>query len=180
MNLLALDFINTSWCITHSPYMDTLKEPERLTAFLKKRDLLPDSAADAGAVESLLRLRDFLTDALLQVIETQALSEAAQKELNRYFSLSSLVRVLDKTENEPSVSLQPLTKDWNWVQSEISASFAHLAIQEKERLRVCENPECRWYFHDETRNRNKRCCDETCASLVKVRRYRARQKKEQK
>jgi predicted RNA-binding Zn ribbon-like protein len=62
--------------------------------------------------------------------------------------------------------------------AEIAASFARtLADGEKSRLRICDNPDCLWVYYDDTRNRSKRYCDDKmCGNLLKVRRFRARQK----
>jgi len=62
----------------------------------------------------------------------------------------------------------------------VAESFLALTGMDVGRIRVCENPGCQWYFYDETRSRTKRCCDETCANLVKVRRHRARKKERPK
>ncbi|MEV7284948.1 CGNR zinc finger domain-containing protein [Streptomyces sp. NPDC093252] len=46
------------------------------------------------------------------------------------------------------------------------------------RLKSCDNPECRWLFYDESRNRAARWCSmRGCGSIVKARRYRDRQRR---
>jgi predicted RNA-binding Zn ribbon-like protein len=46
------------------------------------------------------------------------------------------------------------------------------------RLKSCDNPECRWLFYDESRNRTARWCSmRGCGSIVKARRYRDRQRR---
>ncbi|MDT3426149.1 putative RNA-binding Zn ribbon-like protein [Paenibacillus forsythiae] len=48
------------------------------------------------------------------------------------------------------------------------------------RFRICDNPDCRWAYYDDTRNRSKRYCDDkACGNLMKVRRFRARKKAKQ-
>ena len=47
------------------------------------------------------------------------------------------------------------------------------------RLKACQNPSCRWAFYDASRNRSHRWCSmAACGSVIKSRRYRARQKPE--
>jgi predicted RNA-binding Zn ribbon-like protein len=72
----------------------------------------------------------------------------------------------------------PLKKDWDWVQVEIAASFAHLLVDyDRKRLKICANPNCRWIFYDESKSRTRRyCTPDKCANLLKVRRFRARRK----
>jgi predicted RNA-binding Zn ribbon-like protein len=52
-----------------------------------------------------------------------------------------------------------------------------LAAGERERLRVCEAPDCRQVLVDLSRNRSKRYCDaRTCGNRLHVAAYRERQK----
>jgi predicted RNA-binding Zn ribbon-like protein len=46
-----------------------------------------------------------------------------------------------------------------------------------ERLRVCENPECRWVFVDTSHSGRRKWCDmRTCGNRVKVARHRQRRR----
>jgi predicted RNA-binding Zn ribbon-like protein len=74
------------------------------------------------------------------------------------------------------LEMMPLKKNWDWVQAEVAASFAHLlAYHDPRRLKVCENTNCRGVFYDESKSRTKLyCIPDKCANLVKVRRFRAR------
>ncbi len=48
-----------------------------------------------------------------------------------------------------------------------------------ERLRVCENPECRWIFVDTSHSGRRKWCDmRTCGNRVKVARHRQRRREE--
>ncbi|WP_068606232.1 CGNR zinc finger domain-containing protein [Paenibacillus swuensis] len=64
--------------------------------------------------------------------------------------------------------------------AEVAASFAATAaIGDGTRVHFCDNADCRWVYYDDTRSRTKRYCeDRTCGNLMKVRRFRARQKLE--
>ncbi|TMC65135.1 MAG: CGNR zinc finger domain-containing protein [Chloroflexota bacterium] len=44
----------------------------------------------------------------------------------------------------------------------------------KEKSFSCENPDCRWVYYDESANQNRRWCEDSCANLMRVRRFRAR------
>jgi predicted RNA-binding Zn ribbon-like protein len=42
-----------------------------------------------------------------------------------------------------------------------------------DRVRVCDNLDCSFMFHDDTRNRSRRWCEAgICGNLIKVRRHR--------
>jgi predicted RNA-binding Zn ribbon-like protein len=48
-----------------------------------------------------------------------------------------------------------------------------------ERLRICDNDECRWVFNDTSRTGRRRWCDmATCGNRAKVARHRARKREE--
>jgi hypothetical protein len=52
-----------------------------------------------------------------------------------------------------------------------------IAVGERERLRVCEAPDCRSVLVDLSRNRSRRYCDaRTCGNRLHVAAYRARQR----
>jgi len=68
-------------------------------------------------------------------------------------------------------------RNWSWFMAEVAASFARLCSSEAvRRLKTCQNPECGWFFLDESKSGNRKWCDETCATLMKVRRFRQKQK----
>lgn len=71
----------------------------------------------------------------------------------------------------------PVKAGWPAVVAAIAVPFAEvLAEREPQRLKVCENPDCGWVFYDDSRSRTRRWCEDTCGNLMKVRRFRARQK----
>lgn len=70
----------------------------------------------------------------------------------------------------------PTRHDWDWALARIAASFALLLAEgDPTRLRRCDNPDCRWWFYDQSRSQTRRWCDSrVCGNLMKVRRFRAR------
>jgi predicted RNA-binding Zn ribbon-like protein len=64
------------------------------------------------------------------------------------------------------------------VLSEIASSFVELLARgDSDRLKVCDNPECRFVFYDASKNRSRRwCAHTTCGNRHKVRRFRERQR----
>lgn len=176
MEFFALDYINTEWFATHHHFRDVLLEPDLREDFLLRQGVAPDAALTPKDVRALVEERAFLKGALVELIEKQRLPREAEARLNRYLSLSSGRRAVLLREGRYEVAFQPNQRDCNWIMAEVAQSFVRLADTDAGRIRMCENPACRWFFYDETRSRTKRCCDATCASLVKVRRYRAGKK----
>lgn len=84
---------------------------------------------------------------------------------------------MEKREKGFSLAIRPDVVDWSWIMAEITASFVELIESgDYNRIKLCENPECKWFFYDETKSRTKRWCDDRCASLMKVRKFRSKQK----
>jgi len=75
-----------------------------------------------------------------------------------------------------SLEVVPSRYDSQWVRAEIFRSLAlTLATGERQRLKICPNPGCRWVFYDQTHgNTRKWCRDFRCGNRDKVRRLRAR------
>ena len=90
-------------------------------------------------------------------------------------------RVRHHGQNACRLRLVPTRQGLDAVLLAIVESFASFVVSgEPERLKLCENPDCRWVFYDTTRSRTRRWCADTCGNLMKVRDFRARQKKKRK
>ncbi len=100
--------------------------------------------------------------------------------LNAVLLKMPLNRRLGKDQEGYRVDMVPLKKDWDWVQAEIAASFAHvLADHDPKRLKICANTNCRGVFYDESKSLTKLyCTPEKCANLMKAHRFRIRHKSE--
>ena len=58
---------------------------------------------------------------------------------------------------------------------ELAGSFGSILRRAPDRLKLCENPECRRAFFDRTRSRTRRWCNSgTCGNRARVRRHRER------
>lgn len=67
---------------------------------------------------------------------------------------------------------------WNLVLWQITKSFADLLCNyDQSRIKLCDNPDCGWVFYDTSKNKSRRwCSDKTCGNVMKVRKFRERQK----
>jgi predicted RNA-binding Zn ribbon-like protein len=75
--------------------------------------------------------------------------------------------------NEYQFVYEPIYYDYAWFRFNIMSSFGELlTVVDKERLRICENPDCRFLFYDNSRNSTKRHCQHNCSNLMKARRFR--------
>ena len=180
MDAIYLDFINSEFRDFRGRWVrDDLQRPGWLEQFLVKWGLQVDDLPDAAALTTLVGLRTLLRSLTEALVEGQ-FSDHNQAALNAVLLKMPLNRRLTKGPEGYRLDMVPLKKDWNWVQAEIAASFAHLlAYHDPKRLKICANTNCRGVFYDESKSRTKLyCTPDKCANLLKARRFRARLKNE--
>ena len=179
MDSIYLDFINSEFRDFRGRWVrDDLQQPGWLEHFLVKWGLQVDHPPDAATLITLVVLRTFLRSLTEALVEGQ-IADHDLAALNAVLLKMPLNRRLVKDSEGYRLDMVPLKKDWDWVQAEIAASFAHvLADHDPKRLKICANTHCRGVFYDESKSRTKLyCTPEKCANLLKARRFRARHKK---
>lgn len=178
MESMCIDFINSEFRDFRGRWVrDDLFQPGWLDQFLSRWGLQVEDPLEATTQTALLVLRTLLR----HMIETLANSHISAEDLaafNAILSRPSLKRSLAITQAGYAMEIVPEKKDWDWVQAEIAASFAHLLTDhEPERIKICANPNCLGIFYDESKSRTRRyCTPEKCGNLLKIRRFRARQR----
>jgi predicted RNA-binding Zn ribbon-like protein len=180
MEAIYLDFINSEFRDFRGRWVrDDLQQPGWLEQFLVKWGLKVDAPADAAEFTALLGLRMLLRSLTEAVVEGR-FSTHSQAALNAVLLKMPLYRHLAKDQDGYRLEMVPLKHDWDWVQAEIAASFAHLlARHDPRRLKICANTNCRWVFYDESKSRSRLyCTPDKCANLLKSRRFRLRHKTE--
>jgi len=178
MDTICLDFINSEFRDFRGRWVrDDLQRPGWLEQFLVKWGLQVDRPPDAATLTTLAALRTLLRSMIESLVEGQ-IADYDQASLNAVLLKMPLSRRLAKDTGGYRLEMVPLKKDWDWVQAEVCASFAHLlAYRDPRRLKICANPNCRWVFYDESKSRTRLYCSpDKCANLMKARRFRARRK----
>jgi predicted RNA-binding Zn ribbon-like protein len=176
MDALCLDFINSDFRDFRGRWTrDDLQQPDWLTQFLAKWELQITNPPRTAPLTDLIALRTLLQHMTESLVNGQ-LSTHDQHALNAILLKVPLHRQLVHSATGYQLTMEPQQKDWNWVQAEIAASFAHLlTFHDTRRLKICANPRCRWVFYDDSKSRTRRYCSpDKCANLLKVRRFRAR------
>ncbi|HTK10547.1 MAG TPA: CGNR zinc finger domain-containing protein [Ktedonobacteraceae bacterium] len=176
MDALCLDFINSEFRDFRGRWVrDDLQQPVWMEQFLAKWGLQTASLPDADVLVRLVALRTLLRR-MVESLATGQLASTDLAELNSLLRKGVFSRSLLHAGESYRVELIPLQKDWEWVQAEIAASFAHLLADcDVRRLKICANTHCRWVFYDESKSRTRSYCTaDKCANLLKVRRFRAR------
>jgi len=178
MDALCIQFINSEFRDFRGRWVrDELLQPGWLEQFLVTWGLQVETPPDAAVLAALVALRDLLK----RMIESLADGGIADDDLAQFNAILlkiTLQRSLVQDSGGYRLELATAKKDWDWVQAEIAASFAHMLIaHDPRRLKLCANDYCRGAFYDDTKSRTKRYCTaEKCANLMKARRFRARHK----
>lgn len=180
VELLWTDLLNSQWHDWRGSGQseDRLDRPDWLPKVLAARGVPAPPLVTPEVLAELRELRQVLRHMTEALMTGGAPDIADVQALNRAMAGGPVARQLAKSAGGYRLDLVPVEQGWPQVIAQIAASFAQtLAEGESARLRVCDNPDCRWFFYDDTRNRTKRFCDDkTCGNLMKVRRFRARQK----
>ncbi|KRE45917.1 CGNR zinc finger domain-containing protein [Paenibacillus sp. Soil724D2] len=157
---------------------DFLDKPGWLEQWLAFHNLPYPGAPSAEELDELKRLRGHI----LRIVQKLTVRDSADptnlEGLNRALSGGPMILRIADSDSEYRLESTPLQKGWPRIGAEVAASFGRLlAESDHSRLRICDNPDCKVVYYDETRNRSKRFCDDkACGNLMKVRRFRARQK----
>lgn len=180
MDFLWLELLNSDWhdYLGRRMCEDRLDKPEWLRGFLDRWELPAQKATSRDTRERLRALRSLLQ----RLVRRYGLRRAAQAhdlaELNSYLSAGPVVRKLEREVRAYRMRLVPKKVAIGGVLAEIAASFAEVLIEgDPSRIKICENPDCKWVFYDHSKSRTRRWCagPSACGNLMKVRRFRARQ-----
>jgi predicted RNA-binding Zn ribbon-like protein len=178
----ALDLVNTlDWRFRTSGTEELLKTYDDLLRFSEQSKLLnvvPSVGRSAGAraLAHCRELREVLAEVFYARLDGRTPSAASRGTLERHFKAARLKQKLNWKQS-PRL-------EWKWSGMERDAELAvwALAISASElmtseavdRVRACDNPECRWLFLDTSKNHTRRWCDmKVCGNRMKARRFKA-------
>ena len=177
MDMLCLDILHSDW----HDYRGTGKDKDRLYSpewwkqLIARWNFSVEALPDASTIETFHELRTVMQHVVQSLLRQQAPSEQDVLLLNSY--LEKVPSRLELTQAGKELQLQqvPLTGGWERVLGEVAISFAKLLTQhDSTRIKQCENPDCRWVYYDESANQTRRWCEDACANLMRVRRFRAK------
>lgn len=172
-----VDLVNSEEWNGFGKLTDHLANPRWLATFLKHWELFPFPAKDVPRGK-LVHLRSLLRRAAKKLCAGGSLGRSELSNLNHAMNVTVWQKLV-QDQNGFRAETVPVRSDWTWVMARIAASFGEmLANQEVGRIKICANSDCRWVFHDPTKGRTKRWCnDSTCGNRARVRRARAAHKR---
>ena len=172
---LARDHFNDAsvaviWFQEHS-----LLHREMVTTLID--EVTADETASLRLLQRVQKTRSALRELLDAAVEKRPPSDAALREVNRALRAQYVYELVPAADG---VSL-----DHRHEGDPVSGALARLAEaiareltqEDKERLRICANDECRWVFRDNSPAGRRKWCDmSSCGNRAKAARHRERQK----
>jgi predicted RNA-binding Zn ribbon-like protein len=175
---LALDFCNTlsradSELWGPAP-RDRIAEGRDFHAWAKRRGLALDGAPSPAALKRLHRLRAALFAVFDAVCDGTAPRAPDLAVLNAELSAARLAERL--VPGRKGYVLTDGAGGLDRLRHDIARDAAELLLGDPRRIKACPNDECRWLFHDASKNLSRRwCAMDDCGTRDKVRRFRRRQ-----
>jgi predicted RNA-binding Zn ribbon-like protein len=178
MALLWADFLNSEErdYLGRGPPRDHLDDPAWVERVLGGLGARPADLRTPKARRALKALRSLLERLVRSLAEGRPPASDDLEDLNRSLGRSVRPRLV-RGEGAFRLRLVPAAGGLGAVLFAVAASFAEfLEKGDPARLRLCDNPDCRWVFYDTTRSRTRRWCGGRCGSLMKVREFRRRRR----
>lgn len=170
------DLVNSEEWDTYGKRTDWLDDPSWLPFFLQQWRLKTPTGASfpKGKFKQLRRAVRSGCEALLA---GRKIPDKQLDTLNRTLNVPGKRQLL-RHGNEFQVEFVPRSEGWDWLLAQVALSFADLLTAEKkQRIKICENEDCRWVFYDTTKAQTRRwCSDKVCGNRDRVRRARARRR----
>src|SRR5256885_4869568 len=184
----GLDFINPLdlWPVSH----DHLDSPSAALDWLVEHDLMHREArvhllaqydaSPGSGLETLGRLRR-VRQAMRGVLESAATQRAPDArdldEINRALRTHYIYELVPATDGV-SLDHRHQGDPVDGAIARLAEAIARELIQgNTDRLRICENPQCRWVFKDTSRTGKRKWCSmRSCGNRAKVARHRARRR----
>jgi predicted RNA-binding Zn ribbon-like protein len=186
----ALDFINTlDWRFRKTGSEELLKSYHDLLRFAEQSNLLSQKQArqilrsiseskGLRVLESCTELREAMADLFYATIDGLNPGAESLKTLERYFKAAR---------NHQQLCAASTRLEWKWREAQndpeiplwlLSQNAADLMTSDSaDRVRACDNDECRWLFLDTSKNHTRRWCDmKICGNRMKARRFKAQQR----
>lgn len=173
MNFLCLDFINSRWYITHKPFHDPMDSQNWLEKISANYGL-PEICLVKN-IDDLKTFRELLFHALFGLCVEHKIEPNYIQKINEALTNGHVQTVLISKGDGYCLQVHHHSDDLTWVMYQIALSFSELITKYPlENLKKCENPDCDWIFYDDSKSHTRKWCDNRCASLMKVRKFRAK------
>lgn len=168
----VIEFVNTVH-FEQGEVEEHLDSPAALIAFIAAQGLGKVDARPAD-LRRAVEVREALRN-LMGANNGEPLDRAAVDLLNRTATRAKVVAAFD---DHASWRIEPASDGVDRALGQMLASvFRAMSDGSWNRIKACGNPECRWAFHDSSKNRSGRWCEmASCGNRMKARAFRERER----
>ena len=182
MDTFWLELLNSDWhdYLGSGRHEDRLENPRWLREFLSRWKLAPAEVSSPSLRRNLSTLRSLMQHMVERLRQGKPLGDRDIGKLNSFLAAGPVLRRVERDRDGYRIRLASTDRAHGGVLSDIAASFADMLVEgDPTRIKVCENPDCKWVFYDRSRSRTRRWCEGPtgCGNLLKVRRFRERHKR---
>ena len=173
------DLLNSDWHdhLGSGRREDRLSDPDWRGRFFAAHALDVAGIPDDRLIPALRALRELMRRIADAYAAGGAPPRSDWEALNACFARAPLARRIAPPVRgaRPRLGLAPLAGRLDSLLGDIAQTFvATLAEGDPARVKVCRNADCHWIFYDRSKNRTRKWCEATCGNLMKVRRFRER------
>jgi predicted RNA-binding Zn ribbon-like protein len=174
----TFDFINTLEYENGFP-VDHLDRPETAVSWLTEHGLAHPGRirASKALLAEIRAVRGALREVHDAVVEQRPADAGALERVNQTLRAREVVELVPGGDGL-SIGHRHVGDPVDDALSRVAAPLVDLIARGgADRLRTCDNDECRWAFHDTSRTGRRRWCDmASCGNRAKAARHRARAK----
>ncbi len=167
-----LDFVNSELWDGYGGFTEMLDNPAWIRSFLRfwnmREPVKPPPQKDMRLLRAQLRQ-------LVEKIRTgKRLRIEDLSEINQWLKIPTIPQ-LEEDQNGWALVLRPYDTGWRMILANIASAFADSLVRhDHKKLKICENPDCKWVFIDGSTNNVRRwCSNATCGNRARVRKARA-------
>lgn len=181
MNNLWLDLLNSDYHDYKGggKHEDRLENPQWLQKFLGNWDIVQAEVDYPKIIHQLSALRSVIRRMTDCYRTEKEISAQDIDTLNGILGSAPMISRIESVNKTYSFNQFRINKGQEAVLADIAVSFAEvLVLGEPDRIKICENQDCLWIFYDQSKNKSRKWCEggTGCGNLMKVRRFRTKQK----
>ena len=172
-----LDLLNSDWHDHRGSYpsVDRLEIALWRRHFFSRWHYTIRGIPHKKLMNSLHELRTILRSIAEKYAQHSKPSPADWHRINRYLVRAPYIRRIKTIRTRLNLFYIPRTHKLDALLGNIAGSFAETIVQgDPDRIKICQNKNCRWVFNDHSKNKSRKWCDDTCGNLMKIHRYRGR------
>lgn len=175
-----IDLLNSDWHDHRGTgaHKDRLDDPSWLESYIKRWKLNLNGVSREKIRRSFHKLRENLRRIVDRIVYGEKIPAKYWSRLNAYLERVPFIHKVYAEDSRIEIVEIHAGDKLDTALAVLVRSFAETLVKEDlSRLKICQNKDCLWVFMDSSRNRSRRWCEDTCGNLMKVRRFRDRQRK---